>query len=95
MLLTNASQARDEPDWRAVAGDGCNASCAESARSEGEAAFCNPFCACLVREIDDRKTNHSAERFLESLREGDASALEENQKITAACLAELEKAGRP
>ena len=89
--LSTAAVASDEPDWRQVAATGCNTSCEESARSEAEAGFCKPFCRCLVREIDDRKTNHSAERFLEELRAGDERAREENEKITAACLAELQR----
>lgn len=92
VALGTMALASDEPDWRQVAATGCNSSCAESARSDAEARFCKPFCRCLVREIDDRKTNHSAERFLEELREGDERAREENEKITAACLAELQKA---
>jgi hypothetical protein len=92
ILLATLSTARDEPDWREVAGNGCNSSCTESARSESEARFCKPFCSCLVREIDDRKTNHSAERFLEELRAGEERAREENEKITGACLEELQGA---
>ena len=89
--LGTGALASNEPDWREIAANGCNTSCEESARSETEAGFCKPFCRCLVREIDDRKTNHSAERFLEELREGDERALEENEKITAACVAELQR----
>lgn len=89
--FSTAALAGDEPEWRQVAASGCNTSCAKSARSDAEASFCKPFCRCLVREIDDRKTNHSAERFLEELREGDERAREENEKITAACVAELQR----